>query len=105
MHVVIWDKGLGHVAGNVNGGTIRRYPVVSEICALYRREITFPTPAGELSAKDWLRGEWERSGLPPGASNEACGVKSAAARKYLTRDRLWYWPPGAMVERMAAYAN
>jgi site-specific DNA-methyltransferase (adenine-specific) len=32
-------------------------------------------------------------------------VKNAATRKYLTKDWLWYWPPGEMTERLAAYAN
>jgi site-specific DNA-methyltransferase (adenine-specific) len=32
-------------------------------------------------------------------------VKNAATRKYLTRDWLWYWPPGPMMERLATYAN
>ena len=35
-------------------------------------------------------------------ANEACGVRNAATRKYLTRDWLWYWPPGEMIERLAA---
>lgn len=38
-------------------------------------------------------------------ANEACGVKNAATRKYLTADWLWYWPPGEMVERMAEYTK
>ena len=38
-------------------------------------------------------------------ANEACGVRNAATRKYLTQDWLWYWPPGVMIERLAAYAN
>ena len=28
----IWNKGKGHIAGNVNTGRIRRFPVVSEVC-------------------------------------------------------------------------
>jgi site-specific DNA-methyltransferase (adenine-specific) len=32
-------------------------------------------------------------------------VRNAATRKYLTQDWLWYWPPGEMIERLAAYAN
>lgn len=31
----VWDKGLGHIAGNVNTRTIRRFPVVTEACAQY----------------------------------------------------------------------
>jgi site-specific DNA-methyltransferase (adenine-specific) len=104
VQTVIWDKGIGHIAGNVNGKTIRQYPVVSEICALYRRRLSFGTANGPLDAKSWLRYEWRRSGLPLAKANEACGVGNAATRKYLTGDWLWYWPPGEMVERMAAYA-
>jgi DNA methylase len=58
-----------------------------------------------VPAKQWLRLEWQRAALPLRAANQACGVRDAAARKYLTRDHLWYWPPGVMVERLAAYAN
>ena len=28
----VWDKGLGHVAGNANTRTLRKFPVVSEAC-------------------------------------------------------------------------
>src|SRR5258708_28472485 len=52
-----------------------------------------------------MRHEWLRSGLALCRANEACGVANAATRKYLTTDWLWYWPPGEMVERLAAYAN
>ena len=31
----IWNKGKGHIAGNVNTRRIRRFPVVSEICVQY----------------------------------------------------------------------
>jgi DNA modification methylase len=52
-----------------------------------------------------MRHEWQRSGLALNRANEACGVANAATRKYLTQDWLWYWPPGLMMERLAAYAN
>lgn len=105
VQTITWDKGLSHIAGNVNGKTIRRFPVVSEICVLYKRKTEFETAHGPLSAQEWLRHEWRRSGLPFYRANEACGVKNAATRKYLTRDWLWYWPPGEMLEKMAMYAN
>jgi len=31
----IWDKGKGHIAGNVNTQKIRRFPVVTEVCVQY----------------------------------------------------------------------
>jgi len=105
VQTVIWDKGLSHIAGNVNGKTIRQFPIVTEVCALYQRRFEIETGEGLLGAQDWLRHEWMRSGLPMYLSNEACGVANAATRKYLTRDWLWYWPPGAMVAKMAAYCN
>lgn len=102
----IWDKGLSHIAGNVNGNTIRQFPVVSEVSALYRRALYLKTGDGRtLSVKEWLRAEWERSGLPLYKANEACGVKNAATRKYLTQDWLWYWPPGEAVQAMSDYCN
>lgn len=102
---IVWDKGLGHIAGNVNGETIRRFPVVTELCALYRRRLEFATPDGTMGAKQWLRYEWQRSGLPLSAANKACGVANAATRKYLTQDWLWYFPPPEMMERLVGYAN
>jgi hypothetical protein len=105
VETVVWDKGLSHIAGNVNGNTIRQYPVVTEVCVLYRRELAFNTASGSMNPQNWLRYEWLRSGLPLSKSNEACGVKNAATRKYLTKDWLWYWPPGEMVEKMASYLN
>ena len=58
-----------------------------------------------LSAQDWLRAEWQRSGLPLYKANSACGVKNAATRKYLTSDWLWYWPSGNAVKAMADYCE
>lgn len=103
VQLVTWDKGLAHIAGNVNGRTIRSLPVVTEVCALYQRRPTGPD--GSTSMKVWLRAEWQRAGLPLYLANDACGVRNAATRKYLTQDWLWYWPPGEMFEALAAYAN
>lgn len=105
VQTVTWDKGISHVAGNVNGKTIRRYPVVSEISVLYQRRLMVDTADGAMSAKRWLRYEWQRAGLALNRANEACGVKNAATRKYLTQDWLWYWPPGQMVALLGAYAQ
>lgn len=102
----VWDKGVGHIAGNVNGNTIRRFPVVTEVCVQYTRRVELRTGHGELlPMKEWLRAEWLRSGLPLYRTNEACGVKNAATRKYFTQCHLWYFPPPEMMERLSAYAN
>ena len=105
IQTIVWDKGIGHIAGNVNGDTIRRFPVVTEVCVFYRRRLEFPTPDGVMTARQWLRYEWQRAGLPLYRANEACGVANAATRKYLTQDWLWYFPPPEMMERLVCYAN
>ena len=105
VQTITWDKGIPHVAGSVNGRTIRRFPVVSEIAVLYQRRFMIDAPDGPIHVKAWLRSEWQRSGLALNKANEACGVKNAATRKYLTQDWLWYWPPGEMVARLADYAT
>lgn len=105
VQTIVWDKGVGHIAGNVNGDTIRRLPTVTEICAFYRRRLVLKTPTGWLPLCRWLRTEWRRTGLPLYRANEACGVKNAATRKYLTQDWLWYFPPVEMMGRLVAFAN
>ena len=105
VQAVTWDKGIGHVAGNVNGKSIRRFPVVSEVCVFYQRRLELTGPDGPMPVQQWVRHEWQRAGLALNKANEACGTRNAATRKYLTKDWLWYWPPGAMMERLAAYAN
>lgn len=105
VQTIAWDKGIGHIAGNVNGDTIRRLPTVTEVCVFYRRRLTFGNANGTLTACQWLRSEWQRTGIPLNRANEACGVKNAATRKYLTQDWLWYFPPADMMERLVAYAN
>ncbi len=97
----IWDKGIAHIAGNVNTQRIRRFPVVSEVCVQYVFEARLD---GKL-LKHWLLSEWKRTGLPVRAANTACGVADAAVRKYLDQGHLWYWMPVEMFERMVAYAN
>lgn len=101
----IWDKGPGHIAGNTNSRTLRKYPVVTEVCVQYVRKVTLGSPAEPLTLKEWLRHEWERTGLPLYRANDACGVKNAATRKYLTKCHLWYFPPAEAFERLAVYAN
>jgi DNA methylase len=105
VQAITWDKGVAHIAGNVNGKTIRRFPVVTEVCVFYQRRFEVSAADGPMSVQRWVRHEWQRSGLPLMRANEACGVRNAATRKYLTQDWLWYWPPGLMMERLAAYAN
>ena len=68
--------------------------VVTEVAARYTRRATLQTIDGSLlPIKDWVRGEWLRSGLPMYLSNEACGLANAATRKYLTMCWRWYFPP------------
>lgn len=97
----IWDKGMGHIAGNVNTSTIRRFPVTTEICVQY----AFETQINNMTLKQWLRYEWQRSGLPLNRANEACGVRNAATRKYFDQGHLWYFPPPEMFKRLQEYAN
>ena len=106
VQTIVWDKGVAHVAGNVNGDTIRQLPVVTEVCVFYRRRLEFPSEDGAtMPARAWLRSEWQRAGLALNLANVACGVKNAATRKYLTQDWLWYFPPAEMMQKLVAYAN
>ena len=100
-----WDKGLGHIAGNANSRTLRKYPVVTEVCVHYVKAARFAIDGKALTMQQWLRREWQRSGLPLRLANEACGVSNAATRKYLTADHLWYYPPPATFAKLVAYAN
>jgi hypothetical protein len=101
----IWDKGVGHIAGNANSQTLRKFPVVTEVCVQYVKAAGFFINGRPATMREWLRHEWRRSGLPLSLTNKACGVKNAATRKYFTRDHLWYYPPVEAFERLAAYAN
>ena len=101
----IWDKGLGHVAGNANTQTLRKFPVVTEVCVHYVKAAVFQVGKQPLTMQGWLRHEWKRTGLPLRLANEACGVLNAATRKYLTADHLWYYPPADAFVKLARYAN
>src|SRR5436309_458335 len=72
------------------------------------RRVTLPMGGGadqHLPMKQWLRAEWQRSGLPLSLTNAAAGVANAATRKWFTQCHLWYMPPGSAIERLAQYAN
>lgn len=97
----IWDKGVGHIAGNVNTAKIRRFPVVSEVCVQY----VFEARINGKLLKHWLLQEWKRTGLPVREANKACGVADAAVRKYLDQGHLWYWMPPEKFQMMVDYAN
>lgn len=102
----VWDKGIAHVAGNCNSKTIRGMPVVTEVAVRYTKRNLLPGANGQmLSIKDWIRHEWQRSGLAMSKSNEACGVANAATRKYLTQCHMWYFPPPEAIVRMADYCT
>ena len=101
----VWDKGVGHIAGNANSKTLRRFPVVTEICVQYVRNVTVDSNGQAMSLKQWVRSEWQRSGLTFSEANAACGVKNAATRKYLTKCHLWYFPPPDAFELLSQYAN
>ncbi|MDP9800083.1 site-specific DNA-methyltransferase (adenine-specific) [Arcanobacterium wilhelmae] len=104
----IWNKGIGQVAGNVNSKTIRRFPVVTEVCVFYTRTplISSATAGGAtVHMKEWILSEWKRTGLPRRLANEACGVKDAATRKYFDQGWLWYFPPTEQMMKIVAYAN
>jgi len=97
----VWDKGKGHIAGNVNTGRIRQFPIVTELCVHY----VFEPRINGLLLKEWLLAEWKRTGLPLREANTACGVADAAVRKYLDQGHLWYFPPPEKFEMLATYAN
>jgi site-specific DNA-methyltransferase (adenine-specific) len=101
----IWNKGLQHIAGNCNLPTLKSFPVVTEVCVQYARRPEFHLDGKRLTLKEWLRYEWERTGLPLSKTNEACGVVNAATRKYFTKDHLWYAPLPEVFERLVIYAN
>jgi site-specific DNA-methyltransferase (adenine-specific) len=101
----VWDKGIGHVAGNSNTETLRKLPVVTEVCVQYVKAARFVVDGRQMTMQEWLRHQWQRTGLPLRLSNEACGVLNAATRKYLTADHLWYYPPPEAFARMVDYAN
>jgi site-specific DNA-methyltransferase (adenine-specific) len=97
----IWNKGIGHIAGNVNTQKIRRFPVVTEVCVQY----VFEARVQGRLLKRWLLDEWKRTGLPLCKANEACGVKDAAVRKYLDQSHLWYFPPTEAMQKLSEFAN
>ncbi|MGX7145110.1 DNA methyltransferase [Facklamia languida] len=97
----IWNKGMAHVAGKVNTKTIRRFPVVTEICVQY----VFEKRIDGKTMQEWLLYEWERTGLPLREANVACGVKDAATRKYFDQGHLWYFPPAKRFNMLVEYAN
>lgn len=101
----IWDKGISHVAGNVNTKTIRHLPVVTEVCVQYVKTPFFTVDDKKMTMKEWLRYEWKRTGLPFSLTNKACGVKNAATRKYFTKCHLWYMPPADAFEKIVKFAN
>ena len=101
----VWDKGISHIAGNTNTKTIRHLPIVTEICVQYVKKPIFLIDDKEISMQEWLRYEWKRTGLPLSKTNEACGVKNAATRKYFTNCHLWYMPPPDAFEKFSNYAN
>ena len=76
----IWDKGLGHVAGNANSETLRKLPVVTEVCVQCVRRADFWIEGRPATMQDWLRYEWMRYGVAdvPGEPGLRCQERSHA---------------------------
>lgn len=101
----VWDKGIAHIAGNANTKTLRKFPVVTEVCVQYVKRTYFEAQGMRMTMQEWLRHEWIRAGLALWKTNGACGVKNAATRKYFTADHLWYFPPPDAFDALVRYAN
>lgn len=102
----IWNKGLAFAAGNTNTKTLTHLPIVTEICVQYTLGVAWIRQDGQpFVMQNWLRSEWQRTGLPMKKANDACGVKSAAARKYLGSDYQWYCPPTETFLLLKQYAD
>ncbi len=101
----VWNKGLGHIAGNVNTKSIRKFPVTTEVCVQYQKKPIVNIGIKKFLLKEWLRYEWKRTGLPLSKTNEICEVEDAATRKYFTLSDLWYFPPAEKMEKLIDYAN
>lgn len=103
----IWNKGLAHIAGNSNTKSLSQLPVVTEVCVQYVKEVKLQSRETKnlIQLKQWLREEWQATGTPLYKTNEVCGVKDAATRKYFTLSDLWYFPPPKAFKKLADYAN
>lgn len=101
INLNIWNKGKAHIAGNINTNTIRRFPVVTEVCGYY----VYDAKINGKELKKWLYDEWKKTGLAFNQANIACGVKNVASRKYFDQGHLWYFPPVEMFEKLVDYAN
>ncbi len=101
----IWNKGIQHIAGNSNTKTLRKFPQVTEVCAHYIRSSKTTLKNKDINVQDWIRDEWEKTGLNFNKANEACNVSDAATRKYLTSGDEWYFPPKNRFEKLIKYAN
>ena len=44
----VWDKGIAHIAGNANTQSLRKFPVVTEVCVQYVKEATFEIDGRQL---------------------------------------------------------
>jgi site-specific DNA-methyltransferase (adenine-specific) len=85
VQVITWDKGVAHIAGNVNGKTIRRFPVVTEVCAFYQRRFEVCGADGPMPVQQWIRHEWRRAGLPLAKANDSHRAEPARGLRGLVR--------------------
>jgi hypothetical protein len=100
----VWHKGDGHVAGLRSAARPRRFASVTEICPHYTRPLILRHEGRAVGWQEWLRLEWEGTGLPWSHLNHAAGVANAATRKWLVEPAAA--PPGGTVmARIAAYAT
>ncbi|MBU3844530.1 MAG: hypothetical protein H9847_06650 [Candidatus Anaerobiospirillum pullicola] len=109
VQLLVWNKGTSataHLSHSRRSGSYRSpAPVVTEVAALYRRQLRLRTPTGQsLPVPEWLRAEWLRSGRPLSEVQWALGESSALAR-FLCGEGKWSWPRGDEVETLARYCS
>ena len=112
---IIWDKGLGCMAGKIDTNAIRRFYDLTEVCDHYQRdEWTLSGGAGQTIAytagadernwiRPWLCAEWDEAGLRRSQADKAMGTNGMAGHYFGSSQ--WSLPTWDAYQQLAAYAQ
>ena len=112
--LIVWDKGLGFMAGKCDVEGLRSWYDVTEVCGMYQREAWAPlTCAGQEIAyaagadernwiRPWLGDEWKAAGLRFRQADEALGTNGMAGHYF--QPSQWSLPTWDAYRTLAAYA-
>jgi len=112
--LIVWEKTMARWAGAIDTGSLRSWPITTEVCGFYQREgwslssgagseIAYAAGADDRNwIRPWLGAEWTDAGLKRKQADEALETNGMAGHYFGASQ--WSLPTWDAYQKLAAYA-